>query len=61
MEIEVLKGHRPVSINKRLLNFEEEELVPVVVTATKPDFYKQAPLIPAFEKVGLKPVVLHTG
>jgi len=32
-----------------------------VVTATKPDFYKQAPLIPAADDHGLPSFVLHTG
>lgn len=40
---------------------EGEELVVAVVTATKPDFYKQWSIIPACEKLGVPVVVIHTG
>jgi len=38
-----------------------EEFAIAVVTATKPDFYKQAPLVTAAEEHGLPCFVLHTG
>jgi len=38
-----------------------EEFAIAVVTATKPDFYKQAPLVAAAEERGLPCFVLHTG
>lgn len=40
---------------------EGEEFAIAVITATKPDFYKQAPLVPAAEKHDLPCFVLHTG
>lgn len=38
-----------------------EDFAIAVVTATKPDFYKQAPLIAAAEEHGLPCFILHTG
>jgi len=58
-EITVLKDFLPVAM-KEGLQFGDE-LVLAVVTATKPDFYKQAPLIPAADKLGVKTIVIHTG
>ena len=40
---------------------EGEEFAIAVVTATKPDFYKQAPLVAAAEEYGVPCFVLHTG
>ena len=40
---------------------EKGDFALAVVTATKPDFYKQAPLIPAAEKADMPCFVLHTG
>ena len=53
----------PVWINLPVLEREcaKGDFVPLIVTSTKPDFYKQAPLFPAFEKRGLPSVALHTG
>ena len=59
IEKTVLKDHLPVKIRK---GFDfQDELVLAVVTATKPDFYKQAPLLPAADKAGIKTIVIHTG
>ncbi len=53
----------PVEINIRVLEREcaKGDFVPLIVTSTKPDFYKQAPLFSSFEKRGLPSVALHTG
>lgn len=53
----------PVEINLPVLEREcaRGDFVPLIVTSTKPDFYKQAPLFPAFEKRGLPALALHTG
>ncbi|GGL58911.1 UDP-N-acetyl glucosamine 2-epimerase [Halocalculus aciditolerans] len=40
---------------------EGEEFAVAVVTATKPDFYKQAPVVTAAQERGLPCFVLHTG
>ncbi|PSQ47343.1 UDP-N-acetyl glucosamine 2-epimerase, partial [Halobacteriales archaeon SW_6_65_15] len=40
---------------------EGEDFAVAVVTATKPDFYKQAPLVTAADDAGLPCFVLHTG
>lgn len=40
---------------------ESTEFVVAVVTATKPDFYKQAPVVMAARRRGLPCFVLHTG
>ncbi|WP_135851877.1 UDP-N-acetyl glucosamine 2-epimerase [Halorussus salinus] len=40
---------------------ERGDYVLAVVTATKPDFYKQAPLVPAADERDLPCFVLHTG
>ena len=58
-EVTVLKEHLPIKV-KEDLNFGEE-MVLAVVTATKPDFYKQAPLLPAADGLGVKTMVIHTG
>jgi UDP-N-acetylglucosamine 2-epimerase len=49
------------SYDRVLDALEGEELVVAVVTATKPDFYKQWSLIPACEKLKVPVVVIHTG
>ncbi|MBR9681230.1 MAG: UDP-N-acetyl glucosamine 2-epimerase [Candidatus Altiarchaeota archaeon] len=55
----VLPNHLPVKINK---GFEfEDEMVLAVVTATKPDFYKQAPLLPAADKAKVRTIIIHAG
>ncbi|WP_132058605.1 UDP-N-acetyl glucosamine 2-epimerase [Halorussus amylolyticus] len=50
-------------LNEELLARElaGEEFAVAVVTATKPDFYKQAPLVKAADERGLPCFVLHTG
>ncbi|MDY6771283.1 MAG: UDP-N-acetylglucosamine 2-epimerase [Candidatus Nanohaloarchaea archaeon] len=40
---------------------EQGDFVLAVVTATKPDFYKQAPLIPAADDQDMPAFVMHTG
>ncbi|MDY6778854.1 MAG: UDP-N-acetylglucosamine 2-epimerase [Candidatus Nanohaloarchaea archaeon] len=40
---------------------EQEDFVLAVVTATKPDFYKQAPLVPAAEERDIPCFVINTG
>ncbi len=51
-----------IRVNEEILGkLEGEELVVAVVTATKPDFYKQWSLIPACEKLGVPVMVIHTG
>lgn len=53
----------PVSVNESVLSKEAErgDFVPLIVTSTKPDFYKQAPLFSSFERAGLPSVAMHTG
>ncbi|MFH0961330.1 MAG: UDP-N-acetylglucosamine 2-epimerase [archaeon] len=53
----------PVLVNTELLKREcaRARLVPLIVTSTKPDFYKQWPLLPAAGKAGLPRVVMNTG
>lgn len=54
----------PVIVNEGVLEREASKspcVVPLVVTSTKPDFYKQWPLLPAFEKAGLPCAVMNTG
>ncbi|MBR9679494.1 MAG: UDP-N-acetyl glucosamine 2-epimerase [Candidatus Altiarchaeota archaeon] len=61
-DLEVLKGHNPVIIeNKVLDSVKGSKFVLAVVTATKPDFYKQWPLIPAAEKLGVPAIIIYTG
>jgi UDP-N-acetylglucosamine 2-epimerase len=52
-----------VSLNEEILKKEigGEDFAIAVVTATKPDFYKQASLVTAAEKKGLPCFVLNTG
>lgn len=59
LEKKVLENHLPVQINPNL-EFGDE-MVLAIVTATKPDFYKQAPLIPAADKAKVKSFVIHAG
>ncbi|MFC7058491.1 UDP-N-acetyl glucosamine 2-epimerase [Halovenus salina] len=48
--------------SKRLRRaLDGEEFAVAVVTATKPDFYKQAPVVAAAEEHGLPCFVIHTG
>lgn len=53
----------PIIVNRAVLEKETSsaDFVPLIVTSTKPDFYKQAPLFSAFERRGLPSVAMHTG
>lgn len=53
----------PLSINKPCLDatMAKGDFVVALVTATKPDFYKQAPLVPAAKRRGVPLFVLNTG
>jgi UDP-N-acetylglucosamine 2-epimerase (non-hydrolysing) len=52
-----------IDIHNDILNRQMEggDFVLAVVTATKPDFYKQAPLIPAADDQDVPTFVMHTG
>ena len=54
----------PVTVREEILNSvfsSDQDVVLAVVTATKPDFYKQWSLIPAAEKYDFPHFVIHTG
>jgi UDP-N-acetylglucosamine 2-epimerase len=53
----------PIVVDKAILAREcaRGKLVPLVVTSTKPDFYKQWPLLPSADKFGMPSVVMNTG
>jgi UDP-N-acetylglucosamine 2-epimerase (non-hydrolysing) len=46
---------------KEIMDNAKNRWVLMVVTATKPDFYKQWPILPAAEKLDMPCCVLHTG
>jgi UDP-N-acetylglucosamine 2-epimerase (non-hydrolysing) len=56
-----LPVEKPVANEEVISGLEGEELAVAVVTATKPDFYKQWSLIPACEKLGVPVFVINTG
>ncbi len=53
----------PVLVDQELIRSEAQKcgLVPLIVTSTKPDFYKQWPLIPAAGRAGMPALVMNTG
>lgn len=53
----------PLELDEKNLQntFEEDDYILAVVTATKPDFYKQWPLIPAAKKHKMPLFVINTG
>ncbi len=67
MDFKVDVKYLPIKINKKLLDSifaqARKQRAPViaVVTATKPDFYKQAPLVAEAAKEGLPVLIINTG
>jgi UDP-N-acetylglucosamine 2-epimerase len=67
MNFKISRAYLPISINKERLNEvflkAKKQRAPViaVVTATKPDFYKQAPLVVEAAREGLPVLIINTG